>query len=400
MLLAAGCSDAADDPAESASQAARVDERAVVSTQPSIISPTEPIDPLFEQVSPGLPRGNFAAVEMGDINKDGYAEIVSGRRDGQQGLFLFSYDGQEWTSQQIASAGEYGGVAVADVTGDGILDVLAVTTVGRPNGLEVYKTTLSGRKMRLTALPSPLTNVACDDLAVADIESDGDMDIAASTGGKGVRVLVNDGHATFRQLELATETYEDTGVAFGDVNHDGRLDVIASNHPGENLRLFLCAEQGDVRYDGPHVDGLSVSPGIGYRVAVADFNADRFNDLAVGGESGVRMFLGNGCKGDPGDWWKAGAIPDRGHQTMQVDASDLNRDGRPDLAFSSGAGIFVLLSRAGGGFSQRLSIGLPDSGEFSGCRLFDWDGDGDLDLACASLKGLGVRFYRNKATGE
>ena len=357
----------------------------------------DPIGPTFEEMSLGMPRGKFAAVAMGDINKNGYAEIISGRRDKEEGLFLFSYDGNKWTRKQITNRGEYGGVALTDVTGDGVIDVLAVTTVGRPKGLEIHKTTLSGKQMRFALLPSPFKDTGCDDLAVADIESDGDSDIAVSTGGKGVQVLVNDGKAGFRRIELATGNYEDTGIAFGDVNHDGRLDVIASNHPGNNVSLFLCSRKGAVSYDGPHTDGLVVSPGIGYRIAVADFNGDQFNDMAVGTESGLRLFLGNGCKGSVSNWWKAGSIPDRGSQVMQVTAGDLNSDGKPDLSFSSASGITAFLSRGVKGFSARLSVGLPDRGEFSGCCLFDWDGDGDLDLACSSLQGLGVRFYRNTA---
>ena len=130
---------------------------------------------------------------------------------------------------------------------------------------------------------------------------------------------------------------------------------------------------------------------------VADFNGDRLNDMAVGTASGLRLFLGNGCKGNPRNWWKPGSIPDRGSQVMQVAAGDLNNDGKPDLSFSSHSGVFAFLSQGEKGFSARLSAGLPDRGECSGCCLFDWDGDGDMDLACSSLQGLGVRFYRNTA---
>jgi hypothetical protein len=56
----------------------------------------------------------------------------------------------------------------------------------------------------------------------------------------------------------------------------------------------------------------------------------------------------------------------------------------------------VLLNRGSGRFSPRLTAGLPTKGEYSGCCLFDWDGDGDLDLACSSFQGLGIRFFRNQ----
>jgi len=261
-------------------------------------------------------------------------------------------------------------------------------------------TSLSAKEMRFTQLPSPFKDAACDDVAVADIESDGDLDIAVSTGGKGVQVFVNDGKAAFRRIELATENYEDTGIAFGDVNHNGRLDIVASNHPGKNLRLFMCSAKGAVSYDGRHTEGLEVSPGIGYRIVVADFNGDRFNDMAVGTASGLRLFLGNGCRGETGNWWRESSFPKHGSHAMQVTARDLNNDARPDLSFASNAGVSVFLNEGTEGFSKYSSAGIPDKGEFSGCCLFDWEGDGDLDLAGSGLTGLGVRFYRNVAIGE
>ena len=415
-----GCGNGADDPGVAGDTAAHAAERPGVGSE-STLSPSGEtpaprpgagttarpaarrqglLEPAFEELSVGLPRGNFAAVDMGDVDQDGYAEIVSGRRDGGQGLVLFSHDGEQWVPQQITGSGEYGGVVLADVTGDGVLDVLAAKTVGRPSGLEIHSTQLSEGRMRFTALPSPFTDAACDDVAVGDIEADGDIDVAVSTGGRGVQVLVNDGKAAFRRIGLATDNYEDTGIAFGDLNGDSRLDLVASNHPGNNLRVFLCSATGAVSYAGPYTEGLTVSPGIGYRMTIADYDGDRFNDIAVGTEAGMRLYRGNGCKGAASGWWRPGAVPDRGSQTMQVSARDLNNDGKPDLAFSSAAGIYVLLGRGTEGFSQRLALGLPDRGEFSGCCLFDWDGDGDLDLACSSLQGLGVRFYRNAAAGR
>lgn len=353
---------------------------------------------MYDGAVPVTVTGKFAAVATGDIDNDGYAEILSGRRDGQEGLFLFTYSGTMWVQQQITPSGEYGGVALADVTGDKVLDILAVKTTGNPKGLEILRTELAEGTMKFEPIRSPFTQTGCDDLDVGDVESDGDLDIVVSTGGKGVLVLLNEGKASsFTPLQLATETYEDTGIALGDVNHDGRLDVIASNHPGENPHLFLCSSSGEVRYDSGHTEGLVAGPGIGYDIAIADFNADGFNDLAIGSAAGLHVYLGNGCKGPEAGWWRKSPIPAHGRHTMQLSVGDLNRDGKPDLAFASSAGIFVLVNRYPEGFSHRLDAGLPDKGEYSGCCLFDFEGDGILDIAISSLQGLGVHLYRGKS---
>ncbi len=359
--------------------------------------------PRFVEIPMGEATANYAGVAMGDIDKDGRAEILAGRRNEQEGLYLFSFSAGKWVRTAIAGSGEYGGVALADITGDGLLDVIAVKTTGRPAGLELFATRLVGGKAQFESLPSPYTETVCDDVAVGDIESDGDLDIAVSTGGNGVQILLNDGNAkSFTKLSLPTNVYEDTGIALGDVNNDKRLDVISNNHPGENPRLFLCSSRGKVSFSSAHREGLS-GAGIGYRIVVDDFNGDRLNDLAIGGTvGGLRLFLGNGCRGAESTWWKENRLADHGSQTMQVSVGDLDLDGKPDLAFSSNRGIIAVLNQGKGVFSPRLKVGLPDSGSYAGCCLFDWDGDRDLDLVCTRFQGEGgseggIRFFENQA---
>lgn len=353
------------------------------------------IDPTFEEIPMGYATGKYAAVHMGDVDKDGYAEILTGCREKEEGLYLFTYKKKKWVRQVITGSGEYGGLALADVTGDRVLDILAVRTSGEPRGLVIYKSVLQGGKFLPQLMKSPYTESGCDDLTVGDIESDGDMDIALATGGKGVKVLVNNGKATsFRILSLETGTYEDTSIGFGDANHDGRLDVIASNHPGENPRLFLCSSSGTISYDRGHTEGLD-APCIGFKLAFADLDGDKKNDLIFGTNNGLKIYRGNGCSGSAVTWWQETRQHDRSARTMMVCVGDINRDKKDDLAFSSGRGIMVLLNQGRGRFSPRLTAGIPTRGEYSGCCLFDWDGDGDLDLACSSFQGLGIHFYKN-----
>jgi hypothetical protein len=353
--------------------------------------------PNFVEISMDHSSGKFAGVAMGDVDQDGYAEILVGQRNGQEGLFFFSFKDGKWTRKQITSNGEYGGVALADISGDKILDIIAVKTKGRPKGLELFQTRLVGREPRFEPMASPFTEAGCDDVAVGDIESDGDLDIAVSTGGKGVQVLLNEGNGmSFEKLHLETNVYEDTGVAMGDVNGDGRLDVISANHPGKALRLFLCNRAGKVNYSSAYTEGL---PGaaIGYRIAVVDLNGDTLADLAVGSSrAGMRLFFGNGCQGPESTWWTEGRIAVRASQTMQVSVGDLNRDDKPDLVFSSQRGVAAVLNRGTGAFSPRLSVGLPEKGNYAGCCLFDWDNDRDLDVVCTGFQGEGIRFFENQ----
>ncbi len=184
-----------------------------------------------------------------------------------------------------------------DTTGDKIPDIVAAKTKGN-EGLEIYQTARRGGRLDFDPLPQPFREAGCDNVATGDTDGNGDIDIAASSGGKGVQVLLNEGNGrSFRRLTLATGTYEDTGIVLGDLNHDGRLDVIASNHPGKLPRLFLCNASGAVKFSEAYQEGLKVPAAIGYRIAVADLDGDKRNDVGVGASGGLRVFLGNGCQG-------------------------------------------------------------------------------------------------------
>ena len=196
--------------------------------------------PSFREISMSQPTGNYASAAMGDIDKDGHAEILSGCREEQEGLVLFSYKNSSWFRKQINARGQYGGVALADITGDGVPDMLAVRNghEDRTKGLEFFESVVQNKSIDFKARKSPYSSRGCDDLTVGDIESDGVLDIALATGGEGVKILLNNGNASsFRMLSLATDTYEDTAIVLGDLNSDKRLTVACSSFQGLGVRF-------------------------------------------------------------------------------------------------------------------------------------------------------------------
>ena len=166
-------------------------------------------------------------------------------------------------------------------------------------------------------------------------------------------------------------------VVVGDFNHDGRRDLAAANFSSSDATVRFADPTVPGTYLGPIHIPLSFNP---RGAAVADFNHDNIDDLAVvyngGGAANTRLAImisnGNGTFQTP-------ALYPIASQPFQLRVADFNHDGNPDLANLCACGsVSILLGNADGTFQPYTSHA---SGTFaSGLAIADMNGDGALDL--------------------
>jgi dienelactone hydrolase len=234
-------------------------------------------------------------------------------------------------------------------------------------------------------------------VATADFNGDGKLDLVVGDVGNGnVDVLLGKGDGTFQSPVSYEVGNAGTGQAFefavGDLNGDGKLDLVVSDVNDDYVRVFLGNGDGTLR------------PGVTYAVGetqptavvVADMNGDGKLDIVTSNQAcqpspcrtaTVSVLLGNGD-----GTFRPHSDYDAGVAANWVMVGDFNRDGNLDLAVVDGQGnsrtsaVMILLGNGDGTFQRPTSYPLSVNGA-SGATG-DFNSDGKLDIAVADNIGL------------
>ncbi len=267
-------------------------------------------------------------------------------------------------------------MAVGDFNGDGIPD-LAVTHFGYRNGGILLGNGSGG--FSLAAGGSVTTGFEPVSVAVGDFNGDGNQDLAiANEGDNNITVVLGNGAGGFTPDAGSpfTTGSQPVSIAVGDFNGDGIQDLVAANQVGNSITVLLGNGSGGFNSATGSPFAVGSSPA---SVAVADFNGDGIQDLAVAnlGSNNVTVLLGKGTGGFSTSTFAVGTDP------FCVVSGDFNRDGIQDLATADWASgdLTVLLGNGLGGFSP--APGSPFTGVASPQSVVvgDLNGDGIPDLA-------------------
>ncbi len=191
--------------------------------------------------------GEAWGATLADVTRDGILDIVHsdyatnsisvlrGRGDGTFEPHI--------VRQPVSSRPQ--GVAAADFNHDGITD-LAVASTGSSN-LDILLGTSSGGLTRTTIAVGRPLNV----LTAADLDSDGWIDLAAVSSSTSVLAILRGSASGFVLAGTRATGASPRGVAIGDLNLDGRLDVATANYQAHSVTVLLGrATRSCCRIDG------------------------------------------------------------------------------------------------------------------------------------------------------
>ncbi len=244
----------------------------------------------FDAYGPSFSGG--VRVAAGDVNGDGIADIITAAGPGA-GPHVKVFDGRsgaELRSFFAYGAGFTGGVYVAagDVNNDGLADIITGAGSGSPGGHVKVFDGRSGAELRSFFAFDGFTGGVT--VAAGDVNSDGisDIIVGAGPGAPGGHVKVFDGRSLAELASFFAYGGFSGGVfvAAGDVDGDGRADIVAgadAGAPGGHVKVFSGATSAEVRsffaFD-PNFRG-------GVRVAAGDVNGDGIADIVTGAGPGA-----------------------------------------------------------------------------------------------------------------
>jgi hypothetical protein len=230
-------------------------------------------------------------------------------------------------------------------------------------------------------------------LAVGDFNKDGKLDlVAAHYPGTKVSVLMGNGDGTFATAVTYTGAANSFGVAVGDFNEDGYPDI-ANTGSGGGFAVMLNKKDGTfgtaVSYTTPHAPGP---------ISTADTNHDGHLDLLVGEDNAVYLVQGDGA----GAFTAAGEFPlasGGGNIGEELGIGDLNGDTRPDVIAPRWNGSVSVFLNSGSGGSNSFGTATSNTASAGAARVADFNGDGKQDVAISNWSSSGVGLLPGDGAG-
>ena len=281
-------------------------------------------------------------IATGDFNGDGNVDLaVANKGANTVSILLGNGDGTFKPKVDYATGGVPVSVVAEDFNGDGNLDLAVANQAD--NSLSILFGNGLGAFGTLSGLPSVLpTGHAPTALAVGDFNAatypngSSIQDLAVvNQNDNTVSIFLGNGNGTFQ-----TRTDYPTGeapvyVATGDFNGDGITDLAVANHTDNTVSILFGQANSTGGATGTFATRIDYEAGSGpSSIAVADYNLDGIQDLAVTNSTGNAISLLFGLTGGT---FNVPYVLDVGNDPLSIVTADFDGNGTPDAAIANNA---------------------------------------------------------------
>jgi FG-GAP-like repeat/Abnormal spindle-like microcephaly-assoc'd, ASPM-SPD-2-Hydin len=343
----------------------------------------------FETRSSSIVNNYPTSVAVGDFNHDGkldMAVIAGSSNENTLAILLGNGDGTFLPASYYTVGIGPISITTADFNHDGNLD-LAVGS--QTNYIAVLLGNGDGTFQN--AIESPFVPATVRYITTGNFNKDGKTDLLMRADGNAITVLLGNGDGTFQNALTTYAPFSVETVAVGDVNGDGKLDLVTGGTFGSSstLNLWLGNGNGTFVYGQTYQDSEFPTS-----LVLADFNRDGKLDLGIINLGDVQVMMGNG----DGTFQPVSYEYTMGENDWGI-AADLNGDGKLDLAVAADfppSGVHVFSGNGDGTFGAPT---FYQAGENPvQIAVGDFNGDGKKDLAVPDNHSNDVIVLLNTGT--
>jgi len=247
-----------------------------------------------------------------------------------------------------------GGIVVGDFNNDGNLDFAVVSGTGNCSSnigtLWIFLGNGAGGftlKASYSELGPPANNEKASGLIAADLRGNGHLDLLAIDPTNGVDVFLGNGDGTFQAPTAVAITASNyTGaITAGDVNHDGKPDLIVANQY-EGDGIFVLLGNGDGTFQSPVFYQQGSNSGA-MALAIGQLIKDDHGDVVMGTGNGAYVYINNG------DGTFKTPVLYGPSWINSIVITDINGDKKNDLIVTSytSSSVWTLLGNGKGGLA-------------------------------------------------
>ncbi len=304
-------------------------------------------------------------VFTGDFDGDGDIDYIALNSNAtEQSLDLYKNDGTGvftrsafGTSQNVVSA------RAGDIDNDGDLDLVVAET----STVKKYVNDGTGTFTSSTILS---TSETLREIILADFNNDGSLDYMYTAASTVTSYYINNGHGSFSAAN--TSIPASTGIAAADVDSDGDLDLAFSN--GTTIRIYRNSGSGSFTAFSSFTLGNAAN-----EILAADLDQDGDIDLALAQAGGTGLNDLAMMKNDGNGTFTNLTTKSTAQTLRLISLSDLDNDGDVDI-IAAGSGVTgskIWYNDGAGGFTSSGSESQVETTR--DVAVGDIDGDGDLD---------------------